>query len=300
MKSLLNILNVVNQPLKRTDYNIQNSKHSPVYRKRDVEGFASLFSFIFVNLNKAGTIMKSSKLLFFLIIFFSSITISYSQQRKIVIDSVNYDQDNPILNGSIDTVITYIHLTDSADAPVAGVGNIRYWVVSDTMITLSILPKLIDYTSTYETIPIIGKMDTLAIPLDSLVLRTGPANVIIIWPALINPTIDIIDSGFAVINLYTYSDIGIQEEPIQKFGSTVFPNPSEGIQLVMFNSKYTQEIQQITVTNTIGQTMSIREFANGESSHGFVLPTENLQSGIYHIHILYKDRKREVVKFIKN
>lgn len=304
MKRLLNILKVVNQPLNRKNNNIQDSKHSPVYRKRDVEGFASLFSFFFVNLNKAGSNMKLLIRLFVFILSVASLSTETNAQIKGIISYADFDEDNAIIGDTttITIVSKFVSSVTNADTSVTGSVFFRYktnWSIDWNNSWSGIID---DSVTGSQNVPLgYSIYDTkLPVPNDTNIFRSGPPiNVIIIWPAFYSPSIAYIDSADYIIpNQQVY--VGLLEEPIQKFGSTVFPNPAEGIQLVMFNSKYSQEINEVTITNTLGQIIHVKSFTDDEGSHGFVLPTENLQSGIYHVHIVYKDRKREVVKFIKN
>ncbi len=227
---------------------------------------------------------------------------SFAQmQRKIVIDSVVYDPDQPVLVGTTIYIFPRIHLTDSANNWVSGNGNVRYWVRSDSMNLNGHPPVLIDNLPIFESIPAGGRFDTLALPLDSLDLRvssTGPVNVIIIWPSLVKPGIDLADSGFVLINQYVYTDIGIDEENIPP--STIYPNPSGSFELVYIRKQYTQLIDHITIVDNLGQPVFIKQFTPEDESSGYLLPTHELRSGMYYLQIYYKDKKMETVRYIKS
>lgn len=110
-----------------------------------------------------------------------------------------------------------------------------------------------------------------------------------------------VDSGMYVLtNVSVGAQVGILEEGNQSFGSTVFPNPSSATQIVMINSKYNQPITQISIMNAMGQIVTKKVFDDGEDRGGYVIPTQELRPGVYHIQINYKDQKAEVVRFIKN
>jgi hypothetical protein len=309
MKRLLDILNLPLTTLIKEEYkNIKDSKHSPVYRKRDVEGFASLFSFFSVNLGKAGSKMKTSLKYIYICLFLGVLIFprsGFTQSVKPVIDFILPDPDVDFVLGS--TVDIYVHVKVKSCATNADTtiwGNIYYWYQTDSMDNAT--PEVynwIDSDAAIEEIPSGGLLDTIPFYCDSSELRisaTNPVNVIIIWPAFFSPTAPVCDSSQTNIYVTPYYPIGLEEEPIQKFGSTAFPNPANAMQVVFINSKYSKDISSISIMNSLGQMMSIKEFSEGEDSKGYVLPTEILQAGIYHVHILYKDRKREVVKFIKN
>jgi hypothetical protein len=211
-----------------------------------------------------------------------------------------HDQDNPTLISTYDTIFTRIHLTDSASNWVLGYGDIRYWAQSDSMLDISAAPKMINNTFEVESIPAVGRFDTLFLPVDSLLLRTGPVNVIFNWPSIVSSQFSLSDSGFQFVNEYIYSDVGLPIEPPGDYGSTVFPNPAVSIQLVYVNNKYSQDVERVSIVNSLGQIMTAKEFTSNETGNTYLLPTEGLRPGIYYIHIFYRDKKNEVVKFIKN
>jgi hypothetical protein len=226
---------------------------------------------------------------------------NYGQMhREIWIDSLMHDQDNPTLVGTYDTIFIRIHLTDSANNWVFGDGDIRYWAQSDSMLDISASPKMINNSTMTEPIPVTGRFDTLYLPVDSLILRTGPVNVIIIWPSIVNATFALSDSGFQFVNEYIYTDVGLPLEPFEEYGSIVFPNPAMAIQLVYVKNKYSLGMDYITITNSLGQVITTKSFAGGEMDNSYLLPTDGLKPGVYYIHIFYEDKKNEVVKFIKN
>lgn len=228
---------------------------------------------------------------------------SYGQmQRKMVIDSAVYDPDVPVLDGTEVNLKLRIHLTDSANNNVSGGGNLRYWVQSDSMNLAGTPPVMIEDGQVFESIPISGRYDTLHLPIDTLDLRissTGPVNVIIIWPSLVNPSTPLIDSGFIFINQYVYTDIGFDtEKDIPP--TTIYPNPSGSFELVYIKKYYTQLIHQITIIDQLGEPVFIKQFMPEDENSGYVLPVYGLPTGIYNIQIMYKDKKTEVVKFVKN
>ena len=226
---------------------------------------------------------------------------SYGQaHRDMWIDSLVHDQDNPTLIGTNDTIFPRIHLTDSASNWVLGYGNIRYWVQSDSMLDISAPPKLIDPSPDIENIPATGRFDTLYLPVDSILLRTGPVNVIIIWPSIVSAQFLLSDSGFQFMNEYIYTDVGLPLEPPGEYGSTIFPNPAMAIQLVYVNNKYSHGMEYVSITNSMGQVMSAKTFSSSEADKTYLLPTDDLRPGIYYVHVFYVDKKNEVIKFIKN
>jgi len=306
---------IVNQFLstlkKEDNKEIKDSKHSPVYRKRGVEGFAPLFSFFFVNLGKAQTNMKLY--IKILVVFWGVFLItkkSEAQGIKPFIDFALIDPDNPLVAFDTAAIFVHVKIHDCATNTDTGgfFGNLKYWMQTDKMgqhEPFEIDPFEIDNDPLLEYMPFGGKVDTLYFLVDTALFKTtgvNPVNVIIIWPAFINISRPMCDSGQHVFwNAYGFPGIlGMNEETPQGYGSTVFPNPAASMQLVFINSKYSQDIARVSIVNMMGQVMNTKEFYEGADSQGYVLPTEELRSGIYNIHITYKDKKNEVVKFIKN
>ncbi len=292
--------------IKEINKDIKDSKHSPVYRKRGVEGFSPLFCFFFVNLNKMERKMKLSVKVLVILLGIAIFPQASHAQVKAIITYADFDEDNAVAGDTTNIQIfaKFVSAVTNADTTVNGNIFFRYktnwsidwnpgWIGSfdDTVVgTQSLGIGLQQFYGKFycET--------------DTNILRTGPVNVIIIWPAFYggpgNPLVDSADYFLSNVNIYP--EIGFYEEPVSKFGSTVFPNPSSSMELVFLNSKYTQPIHQICIMNAVGQTLFIKEFDTDTQSNGYVLPTTDLRAGIYHIHIFYKDKKSEVVKFVKN
>jgi hypothetical protein len=308
MKRLLDILNLPLTNLIKEEYkNIKDSKHSPVYRKSGVEGFAPLFSFFSVNLGKGETKMKPAyKLLFVLFVFVFATSKSNAQAIKPEIDFAVMDPDNPLIANQIASIIVHVKIKSCVTSNDTGdvVGHLSYNLQTDSMGAVNGDTKLhIDQNPPYENIPPGGKFDTLDFIVDTNYFRTqetNPVNVIIIWPAFSSPSNPQCDSGEVIMWNVPGSQIGIYEEGPQMFGSTVFPNPAQSMQLVFIDSKYSKEVSRVSIMNNLGQVMNIHEFAEGEDSKGYILPTDDLRSGLYNIHIVYRDNKSEVVKFLKN
>lgn len=230
---------------------------------------------------------------------------SYAQaQVKAIIAGAYFDQDNAVFGEytNLDVYSKFISAETGADTTVFGNVFFRYqtnwmslynpdWTIVE------------DNNPAWENVPLGLNLYPLQIFCDSNpnVFRTGPVNVIIIWPAFIGTTPLVDSADFHLFNQdVEFQGTGIIEESPQKFGSTVFPNPAAGTQIVFINSKYTEQIIKVSIMNGLGQIISSKEFIDGENSNGYVLPTDELRSGIYHIQIFYKDKKTEVVKFIKN
>ncbi len=281
---------------------IKDSKHSPVYRKRGAEGFSPLFSFLFVYLNNMKSRANLSLQTLLLLIGLVAIPTFSNAQVKGIIDFAAIDEDNTVLgySATCTTHVKFISSITNNDTMVNG--NLIYWYQTDSMAAVdNNWYEYIDDNPFPEFIPIGGQFDLFPFFCDSSQLRTGPVNVIIIWPSLISATTPMVDSGMYVIpNVYVGTTIGIEEEGLYNYGSTVFPNPAQSMQLVFINSKYSKEIGRVTVVNAMGQVMNSREFNEYESSQGYIVPTDDLRAGIYNIQIFYKDNKTEVVKFIKN
>jgi hypothetical protein len=230
---------------------------------------------------------------------------TYSQGPvKGIIDIANFDEDNAVLGYTTHITLHVKFKSCITNNDTSVTGNLVYWYRTDSMWNSFQGPKMIDDNPAYEFVDGGGLVDTIPFYCDSAELRssdTGPANVIIIWPSIHSPSIELCDSGFYLFpSVDVASTSGIEEEGPQKFGSTVFPNPAGSMQIVLIHSKHSDEIEKVIVTNTMGNIISSKEFNEHESSHGYVVPTEDLRQGIYHIHIFYKDKKTEVVKFIKN
>lgn len=308
MIRLSNILNLFTSiHTKNENKNIKDSKHSPVYRKRGAEGFSPLFSFLFVHLSKTEKNMKLTFKIFLLSILIAHVGHHLqAQDVKPYIDYSFIDPDNPLVAFDTAGIVVYVKVAScETNTDTGGVqGNLKYQFQSDKMgIYSPNWMEEVDNDTAIETIPFGGKLDTLVFVVDTNQFRTtgtNPVNVIIIWPSLHNPATPMCDSGQIILWHVPGYYLGMEEENPQNFGSTVYPNPALATQLVYINTSYTQEISRVTITNTMGQVLNTKEFTETESSLGYIVPTQDLRAGIYHIHIYYRDHKNEVVRFIKN
>jgi hypothetical protein len=305
---MMRLMNMKNLPLttliKETYNNIKDSKHSPVYRKRGAEGFSPLFSFFFVNLGKADSKMRLSLKYIGMILGMMIIPIAANAQGvKGIISYAHFDQDNATFGDSTDLDIVAKFISASTGNDTSVFGNVFFRYQTNWMWDYNHdWHQTIDDNPGPQLVPVGFDVYNCRFFCDSNenVLRTGPVNVIIIWPAFYNPSIPLEDSAaYYLFSQDVEHYTGLIETP-QNFGTTVFPNPAQPLQLVFINSKYAKNISKISIMNNLGQIASFKEFADGEDSKGYVLPTEDLRPGIYHIHLVYSDNKSEVVKFIKN
>ena len=304
MKRLTEILSPTDKTKKTFPQETKDSKHSPVYRKRGAEGFSPLFSFLFVYLNKMGGKMKTSIKYCCLISVLLFMQISGQAQVKGIISYANMDPDNAVLGDTTTITIVAKFISSITNTDTLIFGNVFFRYQTNWMWDYNH-----DYTETMDDNPGAQTVNPgnqiytcpIYVNPNPNYFRTGPVNVIIIWPAFYNPAIPLVDSAFyPLYNQDVSLPAGFEEQGSSKFGSTVFPNPAQSMQLVFINSKYSQQIEKISIINTMGQTISSKEFFNGEDSKGYVLPTEELRPGLYHIQLFYQDKKVEVVKFIKN
>jgi hypothetical protein len=303
MKRLLDILNLPLTNLIKEEYkNIKDSKHSPVYRKSGVEGFAPLFSFFSVNLGKGGYKMKTSLQLIALLFGMIIIPLQANAQAEVkaIIDFADIDEDNAVIGFSTQCT-THVLFKTSNDLDTTVYGNLYYWYKTDSMNAVnSNWYEFIDENPTFETINAGGEFDFFPFPCVQGQMRTGPVNVIIIWPAMIGPSVNVTDSAFWMLSNVHVGDLSGLVDQNNSFGSTVYPNPSSGYELIHISSKYTQLIDRISITNNLGQPVFNKYFVSSDQGSGYNLPTDFLSSGIYNIVINYIDNKTEVVRFIKN
>ena len=300
------ILNHSLSTLKKEDNKeIKDSKHSPVYRKRGVEGFTPLFSFFFVNLSKVQTNMKLYLKIFVLLIALVSFSHQLDAQAdvKSIVNYVDFDEDNAVIGDSTNITIFCKFISAATNADTAVFGNVFFRYQTNWMWEVNHdWREIIDNNPAWTSYPAgINQFNCRFYCNPSPdVCRTGPVNVIIIWPALTSNTFHLVDSAdYFLPNVDITTPMGIENQHID-YGSNVFPNPIAPMQVVYISSKYSSDIASISIYNSLGQIMNSKEFGVGENASGYVLPTNDLQAGIYHLHIRYQDKKTEVVKFIKN
>lgn len=311
MLRLTGISNLSFSTLTKGDYNnIKDSKHSPVYRRRGAEGFSPLFSFLFVYLNNMkGTFKLVLASTCLLCIMLLNTTLLYSQSVKPYINYAWFDEDNAIAGGTT-TLVNHVKVRSCVtNMDTTVIGHLHYYYKTQKTIAeygnnfavhVDIVPGLID--TIYPT----GILKNLDFLCDTNFIQprlsdTGPLNVIIIWPAFSSVTVSSCDSGMYILPNILIDNPGLTLDVNgnAQFGSTVYPNPAEETQLVVINSNYTEQMEKVSILNTLGQPITTKVFAEGEDSKGYILPTAELKPSVYYIQISYKDQKTEVVKFVK-
>jgi len=222
---------------------------------------------------------------------------------KGIVNYVDFDEDNAILGDSTNITIFCKFVTAATNADTTVFGNVFFRYQTNWMWEVNHdWREIIDNNPGWASYPMgINQFNCRFYCNPSPdVCRTGPVNVIIIWPALTSSTFHLVDSAdYFLPNVDITTPMGIENQ-YMNYGSNVFPNPIAPMQVVYINSKYSAEIAEILIYNSLGQIINSKEFGNGENAKGYVLPTDHLSPGIYHLHIIYQDRKTEVVKFIKN
>jgi hypothetical protein len=227
---------------------------------------------------------------------------SYTQVIGIV-DYAIFDESQAIIG---DTTIITIHVkfkSSVTNNDTAVNGNLYYHYQTDSMIAAGGMGNIesIDDSPGWEIVPVGGKFDTIQFPCRPNQLRTGPVNVIIIWPALFNPLTPMDDSVMYILtNVSVGAEVGIIEEGLTYYGSTAYPNPAMGEQLVMIHSPKQEMIQSISILNSVGQILSNQQIMEGQGLNDYILPTNKLSPGVYIIQLGYTNRQVEIIKFIKN
>lgn len=213
---------------------------------------------------------------------------TYSQATTILyIDSINIL--GPVLFGGTTDIEVQVRVMDGFVGDTL-VGDIYYYYQTDTMDSLGIPPQIVDQDFVSESVadPF---LDTVHIPINPAEMRTGPLNLIVVWPAMINPAV--LDTDSVAFNLQVEGYVGIEPLPAFK-DNIVYPSPA--MHYLFIKPDEMDQIQQMIILNMQGQTV---ETITGEKLANGWINIDGLQSGCYMVQVIYKNGTVFNKKFLK-
>jgi hypothetical protein len=203
---------------------------------------------------------------------------TYSQATTIMsIDSVNIL--TPVLFGGTTDIEVQVRVMNGF-VPDTLFGDIYYYYLTDTMDSLGIPPQIVDQDFVMENVadPF---LDTVHIPINTGEMKTGPLNLIVVWPAMMNP--EVLDTDSVAFYLQVEGYIGI--EPLPSFEENIlYPLPA--MHYLFIKPHDIDLIEQIQIMNMQGQiinTMHKQDFSNGW------LNIDQLPPGAYMVILQYKN-----------
>jgi hypothetical protein len=171
------------------------------------------------------------------------------------------------------------------------VGDIYYYYLTDSMISAGDSAQIIELDGIIQSVadPF---WDVVHIPINTGEMKTGPLNLIVVWPAMMDPAV--LDTDSVVINLILGHDVGIEPEYVPTNENILYPSPA--MHYIFIKPEEIDLIQQMIILNMQGQTV---ETIPGEKlSYGWI-SIDHLSSGAYLAILKYKDGKMIKKKILK-
>lgn len=170
-------------------------------------------------------------------------------------------------------------------------GDLFYYYLTDSMDSAGVPPRLINndtinqwYVGTFS--------DILSIDIRPDEIRTTPVNLIVVWPAMINP--EVADTDSIVIQIGFDGFLGITPTPDHPRGNIVYPCPA--MQYIYIRPEEISLIKEIHILSMEGKT--INSFESEEFTSGFI-NIDSLALGTYLVELEYFDSKIIRTKIIK-
>jgi len=213
---------------------------------------------------------------------------TYSQATTILyIDSVSIL--TPALFGGTTDIGVQVRVLNGLVGDTL-VGDIYYYYQTDTMDSLGIPPQPIDQDFVSETVadPF---WDTIHVPINPIEMKTGPLNLIVVWPAMIHPAV--LDTDSVAFYLPVEGYIGL--EPLPKIESNIL-YPCPAMQYLYIRPESAQEITEMIIANMQGQMIKIipgSNLANG------MINIDELNTGFYMVTLRYKNGSSFHQKILK-
>ncbi len=223
--------------------------------------------------------------------FFGKVQTSHAQLVFLKTDSI-IPLDPIIMNDFVDFEIHVGVKNIISLLPDVALGNIFYWYRTDSMISSGQPARIVDFDLSILLISD-GYIDTVPIEMLPNELRTGPVNLIILWPAMINPLV--LDTVQDTLGVLVEGFLSTPNEYPLQCGNIIFPCPA--IQFVNIQSeeiKFIDHVQLISMSGQVMQTYRHEEFQNGS------IDISNYPSGEYVVQLHYYDNRVVRTKILKH
>lgn len=223
---------------------------------------------------------KVAVCIIFLFAFFVKWQTSHAQLVFLSTESIT-PLEPILMNDTIDFQVQVGVTNFISLLPDIAIGNIFYWYRTDSMINSGQPARLVDFNLSVQLVSD-GFLDTVPIEMKPNELRMGgtnPVNLIILWPAMINPLV--VDTTGGVTNIVVDGYLGDNPYP-QQVGNIIFPCPA--LQYIYIKHEEIIEIKQLSVISMDGQL--IQTYENEEFKNGFI-NLENYATGNYVVRCTY-------------
>lgn len=241
---------------------------------------------------KIHRLFKRSTLL--CLVFFGLMNTQNVKAQFTILEIDSISPMEPLVIG--DTTDFYVKLFVDDIGPLnvdSLLGNLFYVYLTDSMINSGQLPRIIDLDLSVIWVPNM-MADTVPIDIRPNEIRTEPANLIILWPAMINPLI--LDTNGININIPgLVPTLGLEYPYTDPNHQIIYPSPA--IQFVRIRPEDVELIKEVRLLYSDGRTASSHLPAEFKSSG--TINVDHLASGNYLVEIFYLDGNTHVSKIVK-
>jgi hypothetical protein len=182
--------------------------------------------------------------------------------------------------------------TDSiGGGPDTILGDLLYYYLTDSMINAGAPARVINESPANVLIGFTFT-DTLTIDIRPDEIRTTPVNLIILWPAILNPAVA--DSVSDTILVQLDGFLGLKPDPVIENRQIIFPSPA--LQYIYIRPEELGYIKEIEIFTLQGQLIShhaAEEFRSG------LIDLSHLASGNYLVKIHYVNQPPQQTKIQK-
>lgn len=215
----------------------------------------------------------------------------YSQMLAPTLTITSVTQMEPmIMFDSTDFNIT-ITATDSIGAPDTVSGDLFYYYQTDSMINAGTPPRIINNDPASVLIAF-SFNDTLTIDIRPDEIRTTPVNLIILWPAMLNPMIA--DSVCDSIEVELMGFLGLRPLAGKETQPVIFPCPA--LQYIYIQPEQLGQITEINLFTITGEFLS--HYAPEDFRLGLI-DIGHLAPGYYLVEVYYPNRLPRQIKIQK-
>lgn len=194
----------------------------------------------------------------------------------VMYDTVDFEVSVGVLNGLNPDTVT---------------GDIFYYYLTDLMLLTLQPPRKFEEDFVSEMVPH-GFVDTIPIDIQPSEIKTGPVNLIILWPAMHVPEVEDTNNLSILEYLIGFLDTP-QEYPITK-GNIVFPCPAT--QYLFIRHEEIELIKEVRIISMKGDLMAVHSH---ESIINGTILLDALPGGQYVVEIHYLNDQVIHQKIIK-
>lgn len=208
--------------------------------------------------------------------------INFSQAQK-TLSLENITPLEPILINDVVDFQVVIGVVDGLSMPTSVTGDIYYWFLTDSMILSGAQARILEQDFVSELVSD-GFVDVVPIDIQPDEWRTQPANLIILWPAMLDSSVADTHS----LSLYVLPDGFLNTPPnyTNTQRNQLFPSPV--IQLVYIKPEELKQIQKILFYGMDGSVKATYEY--GEFSNGCI-NLDTFPAGTYLTELYYFDNR---------